>query len=80
MKMNKRRVPRVSRMVSEWFREVPNGLGSVRNASGHIWKVLEGPEGPEGYGRFQDDPGCLRESGRFHNRCNHVALVLKEFA
>ena len=24
MKMNERRVPRVSRMVSEWFREVPD--------------------------------------------------------
>ena len=39
-------------MVSEWFREVPddpgsvrNGLGSVRNGFGHIWKVLEGLKG-----------------------------------
>ena len=51
-------------MVSEWFREVPddpgsvrNGPGSVRNGFGHIWKVSEGPEGsgilwkvPEGSG------------------------------
>ena len=41
-------------MVSEWFREVTddpgsvrNGLGSVRNGFGLIWKVLEGPEGSE---------------------------------
>ena len=59
-----RRVPRVSRIFSEWFREVPDdpgsvryGPGSVRNGFGHIWKVLEGPEGsgilwkvPEGSG------------------------------
>ena len=34
----------------------------------------------EGFGRVWGDPGYLRESGRFHNRCNHIALVLKEFA
>ena len=32
-------------MISEWFREVPDDPGSVRNSCGHIWKVLEGPEG-----------------------------------
>ena len=46
MNMNEIRVSRVSRMVSEWFREVPddpgsvrNGPGSVRNGFGYIWKV-----------------------------------------
>jgi hypothetical protein len=41
-------------MVPEWFCEVPddprsvlNGPGSVRNGFGHIWNVLEGPEGFE---------------------------------
>jgi len=42
---------RTSRGASEWFREVSddpgsvrNGPGSVRNGTGHIWKVSEGPE------------------------------------
>ena len=34
----------------------------------------------EDSGRVRDDPGYLKESGRFHNRCNHVALMLKAFA
>ena len=58
MKMNERRVPRVSLMVSEWFREVPDDPGSVRNVPGvsgmvsgiyerfgrtrRLWKVTEG--------------------------------------
>ena len=55
MKMNERRVPRVSRMVSEWFREVPDDPGMVPGVSGmvsgiygrfgrtgRLWKVLEG--------------------------------------
>ena len=86
MKMYERRIPRVSRLVSEWFREVPdnsgsvrNDLRSVRNGFRHIWKVRKVRNIMEGSGRVPDDPGCLRESERFHNRCNHVALVLKEF-
>ena len=58
MKMNERRVPRVSRMVSEWFREVPDDPGIVWNGPGvsgmvlgiygrfgrtrRLWKVPEG--------------------------------------
>ena len=55
MKMNEIRVPRVSRMISEWFREVPddpkivrNGLESGRNGFGHIWKVRKVMEGSGG--------------------------------
>jgi hypothetical protein len=33
----------------------------------------------EGSGKYWDDPGCLRKSGGFHNRCIHVALRGKEF-
>ena len=57
MKIHERRVPRVSRMVSEWFREVPddpgmvrNGPGSVRNGFGHIWKVRKDRKVMEGSG------------------------------
>ncbi len=32
----------------------------------------------EGSGIVRDDPGCLRKSEGFHNRCNHVALREKE--
>ena len=28
----------------------------------------------EGSGRVRDDPGYLRKSVWFHNRCSHVAL------
>jgi len=81
MKINERRVPRVSRMVSEWFREVPddpgsvrNGPGSVRNGFGHIWKVRKVRNIMEGSGKVRNVPGYLRKSGGFHNRCSHVAL------
>ena len=56
--MNERRVPRMSRMVSKWFREVPDDPGMVRNGprsvgmvsdiygrfgrTGRLWKVAEG--------------------------------------
>ena len=63
MKMNERRVPRVSRMVSEWFREVPddpgmvrNGPGSVRNGFGHIWKVRKDRKVMECSVGVRDDP------------------------
>ena len=81
MKMNKRRVPRVSRMISEWFQEVPddpesvrNGLGSVRNDFGHIWKVRKVWNIMEGSGRVRDDPDYREKSGWFHNWCSHVSL------
>jgi hypothetical protein len=81
MKMNERRVPRVSRMVSEWFREVPddpgsvrNGPGSVRNGFGHIWKVRKDRKVMEGSGRVRDDPDYREKSGWFHNWCSHVSL------
>ena len=81
MKMNERRVPRVSRMVSEWFREVPddpgmvrNGPGSVRNGFGHIWKVRKDRKVMEGSGGVRGDPDYREKSGWFHNRCCHVSL------
>ena len=63
-------------MVSEWFQEVPddpgsvrNGPGSVRNGFGHIWKVSEGPEGsgilwkvPEGSGTTRAVQGSPKGS------------------
>ena len=68
-------------MVSEWFREVPddpgsvrNGPGSVRNGSGHIPKVWKDGKVMKGSGKVLDVPGFLRKSGRFHNGCSHVAL------
>ena len=55
MKMNERRVLRVSRMISEWFREVPDDPGMAPGVSGmvsgiygrfgrtgRLWKVPEG--------------------------------------
>ena len=55
MKIHERRVPRVSRMISEWFREVPEHPGTVPGMSGmvsgiygrfgrtgRLWKVPEG--------------------------------------
>ena len=75
----------MSWMVSEWFREVPddpgsvrNGPGSVRNGFGHIWKVRKDRKVMEGSARVRDMPGYLRKSGWFHNRCSHVALRGKE--
>ena len=44
MKMNERRVPRVSRMVSECFREDPNYPGMVPGVSGMVSGI---------YGRFE---------------------------
>ena len=47
MKMNERRLPSVSRMVSEWFREVPDDPGMVSGIygrfgrTGRLWKVPE---------------------------------------
>ena len=32
----------------------------------------------EDSGSVRDNPGCLRKSEGFHNRCNHVALREKE--
>ena len=82
MKIQERRVPRVSRMVSEWFREVSehpgmvrNGPGSVRNGFGHIWKVRKDRKVMEGFGRVWHYPSYLRKSGWFHNRCSHVFLM-----
>ena len=81
MKMNERRVPRVSRMVSKWFREVPddpgsvrNGPGSDRNGFGHIRKVQKDRKVMEGSGRVRDDPDYREKFGWFDNRCSHVAL------
>ena len=55
MKIQERRVPRVSRMVSEWFREVSEHPGMVLEVFGmvsgifgrfgrteRLWKVVEG--------------------------------------
>jgi hypothetical protein len=42
----------------------PEGSRGVR-------KVLEGT------GKYRDDPGCLRKSRGFHNRCIHVSLKCK---
>ena len=63
MKMNERRVSRVSRMVSEWFREVlddpgmvQNGPGSVRNGFGHLWKVQRDRKVMEGSRGVRGDP------------------------
>jgi hypothetical protein len=33
----------------------------------------------EGTRKYRDDPGCLRKSGEFHNRCIHVSLRGKKF-
>ena len=62
-----RRVPRVSRMISKWFREVPDdpgsvwyGPGSVRNGFGHIWKVLKGPEGSGILWKVSEGSGMTR--------------------
>ena len=61
MKMDERRVPRVSRMVSEWFREVPDDLGMgpewSRECPEWFRTYMEGSGGPEGYGRFRRGPG-----------------------
>ena len=92
--------PKVYREVSEWFLDVTDGSGSVRNPrvtymegavlfqecpkyyraymegfgrTGRVRKVMEVS------GKCRDDPGCLRKSGGFHNRCIHVALRDKEF-
>ena len=54
--------------------------GMVSGIYGRFWKDRKVQNIMEGSGRFWDDQGCLRKSGRFHNRCNHVALVLKVFS
>ena len=54
--------------------------GMVSGIYGRFWKDRKVRNVMEGSGRFRDDPGCLRKSGRFHNRCNHVALMVKAFA
>ena len=43
MNMNERRIPIVSRMVSEWFQEVPDDPGMVPGVSGMVSGI---------YGRF----------------------------
>ena len=43
IKMNGRRVPCMSRMVSEWFLEVPDDPGMVPGVSGMVSRI---------YGRF----------------------------
>ena len=63
-------IPEVSGMVS-------GVSGMVSGIYGRFWKVRNIMEGS---GRVQDDPGYLRKSGRFHNRCNHVALMVKAFS
>jgi hypothetical protein len=47
----------------------------------HRWQNLrEGSQKVmEGTGKYKDDPGCLRKSGRFYNRCIHIAYRGKEF-
>ena len=74
MKMNDISVPRVSRMVSEWFREVSDDPGMVRNGFGHIWKVRKDRKVMEGSGGVRSDPDYREKSGWFHNRCSHVGL------
>ena len=64
-------------MIPEVSGMVPGVSGMVSGIYGRFRKVRNIMEGS---GRVRDDPGYLRESGRFQNRCNHVALVLKEFA
>ena len=57
MKTNERRVPRVSRMVLEWFREVPDDLGMVPGVSVMVSGIYEGFEKVmEGSGGVRGDP------------------------
>ena len=81
MKMNERRVLRVSQMISEWFREVLDDPGivqkgpeSVRNGFRHIWKVRKDQKVMEGSGRVRDDPDYQEKSEWFHNWCSHFFL------
>ena len=62
----------VSKMISGVSEMVPGIYG-------RFWNDRKVRNIMEGSGRVRNDSRCLRESGRFHNRCNHVALMLKAF-
>ena len=61
-------IPEMSGMVPGVSRMVPGIYGRF----GRFRKVMEGS------GRVRNIPGYLIKSGRFHNRCSHVALRGKE--
>ena len=52
----------------------------VSGIYGRFWNDRKVRNIIEGSGRVRDDLGYLRESGRFHNSFNHVALILKAFS
>src|SRR3954454_24017615 len=60
----------VSKMISG-VSEMVSGI------YGRFWNNQKVRNIMEGSRRVRDDPGYQRESGRFHNRCNHVALMLR---
>lgn len=73
-------VLRGSRMNLEVSKMISGVSEMVSGIYGRFWNDRKVRNIMEGSGRVWDDPGYLRESGRFHNRCNHVALMLKAFA
>lgn len=73
-------VLRGSRMNLEVSKMISGVSEMVSGIYGRFWNDRKVRNIMEGSGRVRDDPGYLRESGRFHNRCNHVALMLKAFS
>jgi hypothetical protein len=62
-------LPVICRKVSDEIRSNRSIYGKSRR----VRKVMEGSE------KNRDDPGCLRKSRGFHNRCIQVALRGNEF-
>ena len=59
---------------------IPEVSGMVSYIYGMFCKERKFSKVMEGYGRYRGDPGHLRMFGRFHKRCNHVAIRDKEIS
>ena len=73
-------VLRGSRMNFEVSKMISGVSEMVSRIYGRFWNDRKVRNIMEGSGRVRDNPRYLREFGRFHNRCNHVALMLMAFA